>query len=169
MTTLLELAAARYSVRDYKPDPVQAELMAKVLEAGRLAPTACNKQPQRIKVISDFVGLQTVDRCTPCRFGAPAVILVCYDKTACWSRGFDGASSGEIDASIAASHMMLAAHDLGLGTCWVMHFDPDKLSMLLELPKTIVPVAMLPVGYPAVESAPAAGHSSRLPIESILL
>ena len=109
-----------------------------------------------------------VDECTPCRFGAPAVLLVCYDKSVCWKREFDGASSGEVDASIITSHMMLAAQDLGLGSCWVMYFDPVKTIELFALPDTIVPVAMLPVGYPAKDAAASEGHLNRLPLEKIL-
>jgi len=169
MTTFINLAQARYSVRKYKPQPVEPEKLAQVLEAGRTAPTACNNQPQRIKVITDPVDLAKVDKCTPCRFGAPAVLLVCYAKTVCWRREFDGATSGDVDASIVATHMMLAAHDLGLGTCWVMYFDPAKIVELFSLSENIVPVAMLPIGYPAEDAVPAKAHSQRAALGEILL
>ena len=169
MMTFSELAADRYSVRSYSPLPIEPEKLAQVLEAGRIAPTACNIQPQRIKVITDPAELAKVDECTPCRFGAPMVLLICYDQNVCWKRSFDGASSGEIDASIVATHLMLAAHDVGLGTCWVMYFDPAKTAELFDLPNNIVPVAMLPIGYPAEDAAPFEGHSKKLALDKILL
>ena len=169
MTTFLELAANRYSVRSFSARAIEPERLAQVLEAGRIAPTACNNQPHRVKVITAPVDLAKVDECTPCRFNAPAVLLVCYDKTVCWQRKFDGASSGEVDASIIATHFMLAAQDLGLGTCWVMHFDPAKTAELFALPKNIVPVAMLPIGYPAEDAAPSERHSDRKELADILL
>ena len=169
MSTFLELAASRYSVRKYDTRPVEPEKLAQILEAGRIAPTAHNDQPQRIKVITDTDDLAKVDECTRCRFGAPAVLLICYDKTTCWKRSFDSALSGEVDASIVTTHMMLAAQDLGLGTCWVMYFNPAKAIELFALPENIIPVAMLPVGYPAEDAAPSDRHNSRLDIKNLLI
>lgn len=165
----LDLAKARYSVRSFSKQPLEPEALAQVLEAGRIAPTACNIQPQRIKVITEAEDLAKVDECTPFRFGAPAVLLVCHDKTVCWKRRFDGALSGEVDASIVASYLMLAAHDAGLGTCWIMYFDPAKTTELFALPENIVPVAFLPIGYPAEDAVPAKQHDERYPLEKILL
>jgi len=97
------------------------------------------------------------------------VLLVCYDKTVCWKRKFDGASSGEVDASIITTHLMLAAQDAGLGTCWVMYFDPAKTIERFELPENIVPVAFLPIGYPDADAKPASGHSLKFVLDQILL
>jgi nitroreductase len=169
MNTFIELAKSRYSVRKYDSKPIPAEVMAQVLEAGRIAPTGCNNQSQRIKVITAAEDLAKVDQCTPCRFDAPAVLLVCYDKTVCWRRTFDGKSCGVSDACIVATHMMLEAADLGLGSCWVMHFDPAKATELFALPEHIVPVAMLPIGYPADDAAPAPMHEEKFGTENMLL
>ena len=169
MNSFLELAKERYSVRKYKDVPVETEVMAKILEAGRIAPTAGNRQPHRIKVITAAEDLAKVDVCTKCRFGAPAVLLVCYDKTAIWVRPFDGAGSGEVDASIVTTSMMMQAHDLGLGTCWVMYFNAATTSETFELPENIVPVAFLPLGYPADDAEPITKHFERLPLEEILI
>jgi nitroreductase len=166
--SFMDLAQARYSVRKYHPQPIEQDKLAQVLQAGHIAPTACNNQPQRIKVITGAVDLAKVDECTPCRFNAPVVLLVCYDKNVSWKRSFDGADSGEVDASIVTTHLMLAAHDLGFGTCWVMYFDPTKTIELFNLPKNIVPVAFLPIGYPADDSIPADGHTSKVALEEIL-
>ena len=169
MSTFLELAASRYSVRKYDARAIEPEKLAQILEAGRIAPTAHNDQPQRIKVITTPDDLAKVDECTRCRFGAPTVLLICYDKTACWKRSFDSALSGEVDASIVTTHMMLAAQDLGLGTCWVMYFNAEKAIEQFALPENIIPVAMLPVGYPAEGSTPSGMHDSRLEVERILI
>ena len=169
MTAFIDLALSRYSVRKFSSQAIEPEKLAQVLEAGRIAPTAHNDQPQRIKVITTADDLAKVDECTSCRFGAPTVLLICYDKTACWKRPFDAALSGEIDAGIVTTHMMLTAQDLGLGTCWVMYFDPAKAIELFAIPDNIIPVAMLPVGYPADNAAPSKLHSSRLDIKDIIL
>ena len=169
MTDFFELAAERYSVRSFSSKAVEPEKQERILETGRIAPTAHNDQPQRIKVITSAGDLAKVDECTPCRFGAPMVLLVCYDKTVCWKRPFDSALSGEVDASIVTTHMMLAAHGLGLGTCWVMYFDPAKATELFALPENIIPVAMLPVGYPAESASPSPMHGKRHDIAGLML
>ena len=169
MSDFMKLARERYSVRSYSQRAIKPEILNQVLEAGQVSPTACNNQPQRIKVITAHDDLAKVDKCTPCRFGAPTVLLICYDDKLAWERQFDGAHSGEVDASIVTAHMMLAAHDLGLGTCWVMYFDPAKATSLFALPNGIIPVAMLPIGYPAEYAAPSKQHEDRLPIGEMLL
>ena len=170
MTTFLELAAARYSVRSFSSRPIEPEKLAQVLEAARMAPTACNNQPQRIKVITGDVDLAKADECTPCRFNAPVVLLVCYDRTVCWTHPENrGLYSGEIDASIATTHLMMAAQDAGLGTCWVMKFEREKAAEMFALPENVVPVAMLPTGYRADDAAPSEFHSRRAALENILL
>jgi nitroreductase len=169
MKSFLELIKERYSVRGFKTQPIPEEKLAYVLEAGRIAPTACNNQPQRIKVITETEDLAKVDKCTPCRFNAPMVLLVCYDKTVCWKRSFDGAISGEVDASIVTTHLMLAAQEAELGSCWVMYFDKAKIIELFALSENIVPVAMLPIGFPAEDAIPADFHYQRATLEEILL
>jgi nitroreductase len=165
----LELVKDRYSVRSYKPKPIEPEKMSKVLESGRIAPTACNNQPQRIKVITSKEDLEKVDECTPCRFNSPAVLLICYDKTVSWKRKFDDADSGEVDASIVTTHLILAAQELGLGTCWVMYFNAAKAKELFALSENIIPVAFLPIGYPEDDAAPAPEHAKKVSLEDIIL
>jgi nitroreductase len=167
--SFFELARERYSVRSYRDTPVEPEKLEYILEAGRIAPTACNNQPQRIRVITGAADLAKVDECTPYRFGAPLVLLICYDRAVCWTRPFDGAKSGEVDASIVTTHLMLAAQEQGLGSVWVMYFDPAKASAAFNLPENIVPVAVLPVGYPAEGARPAKLHGQRLALRDMLL
>lgn len=161
----LQLAAARYSVRKFQPKPVSEEHISSILKAGHLAPTACNLQPQRILVIDGKEELEKLKRCTKCHFDAPAAFLVCYEKDACWQRRYDGKRSGEVDASIVTTHMMLAAASLGVGTTWVMSFDPVAVRSEFEVPEAFEPVVILVAGYPAEDAAPYPGHSEFRPIE----
>jgi nitroreductase len=163
-----QLSAQRHSVRRFTNKPVEAEKLELVLAAARNAPTAGNRQPQRILVISSPDGLQKIDRCTRCRFGAPVVFLVGYDSSACWVRPFDNAKSGEIDASIVTTQMMLQAADIGLGTTWVMHFDPAQLAKEFPLPVNFVPVALLVLGEPASDSTASERHTLRKPLENLV-
>jgi nitroreductase len=167
--SFLELTKSRYSARKFKDQPVEQDKLAQILEAGRVAPTAKNNQPQRIKIITTPEDFSKVDECTPCRFGAQLVLLICYDKEICWQRHFDGALSGEVDASIVTTSMMFAAEALGLGTCWVMHFDAQKASEVFALPENIIPVAMLPIGYRTDDCAPSPAHSTRMDMDAFLL
>lgn len=164
-----ELAAARFSVRRFKDKPVEKDKVDIILEAARIAPTAANRQPQRILVISEAKGLAKIDACTPYRFAAPLVFLICYDRNECWVRTFDGADSGEVDASIVTTQMMLQAADIALGTTWVMHFDPVKTREEFALPANIIPIAILPTGYPADDAEPASYHRLRHPLDRLLL
>ena len=92
-TDFLKLAAARYSVRKFRPDPVEPEKLDLILRAGNLAPTACNLQPQRILVLSSEESLDKLRRCTRCHFNAPAALLVCYHREECWKREYDEKST----------------------------------------------------------------------------
>lgn len=161
----LELAAQRYSVRKFSSKPVEKEKIDLILKAGQLSPTACNKQPQRILVIESESALDKLKECTAYHFHAPLAILICYDEAASWIRSFDNDNSGEVDASIVTTQMMLQAAQLGLGTTWVGFFDPAKVKELFHLPGNFVPVAILPTGYPAEDAMPSANHAKRLPIE----
>lgn len=165
----LKLAAERYSVRKFIDKPIGGALVDKLLQAALLAPTACNRQPQRILVVNGGEGVQTLKKCTECHFDAPAAMLVCYDKNECWTRGYDGKSSGDIDASIVAAHIMLEAAALGLGTTWVMHFIPEAVREEFALPDNIEPTALLVMGYPAEESEPSPLHAKSKPAEEIVV
>ena len=165
----LQLAAQRYSVRKFQEKKLPREALESILKAGMLAPTAHNNQPQRILVIDEPKGLEALDRATKCRFGAPDALLICYDKDACWKRDrYDGKASGEVDASIVTTHMMLAAADLGIGSTWVMHFDPVAMRREFSVPEEYEPVALLVMGYPAPDAAPAPGHSTFEPEEKLV-
>ena len=143
--------------------------MTQILEAGRAAPTACNFQPQRVFVIRSAEAREKLKKCTRCHFDAPVVLLVCCDKRASWKRKYDGADSGVVDASIVTTHMMLAAEALGVGSCWVMHFNPAVVRSEFALADELEPVALLPMGYPAAEAAPIAMHFERKPLIELVM
>jgi nitroreductase len=152
---LFELIAARYSVRAYKPDPVPDALLAQVLEAARLAPTADNRQPFMLIVLRT-AGRQTELKRVYNRdwfVGAPLVIAACGLPGQAWVRR-DGKNYMDVDVTIALDHLILAATDLGLGTCWVAAFDPAAAREVLCLPDTAEPIAFTPLGYPADDLRP---------------
>ncbi len=145
----------RYSERMYKSKRIQTEELFQILEAGRLAPSACNNQPWKFIVVSEEESLQKLYESYPKTWftGAPQVIVICGEREEAWVRAQDGKSSLDIDVAIAIDHMTLRATELGIGTCWVCAFDPKQVSELLQLPQGVEPIALLPVGYPASASS----------------
>lgn len=165
----LELSKTRFSVLEYDQRHVEQEVVDKIIEAGISAPTACNNQPQRILIIDSDDKKQRLNRAVPSKYYVPIAFLVCYDKRDCWIRPVDGKSSGDIDASIVTTHMMLEATELGLGTIWVMYWDPAKMKDEFELADYLEPTALLIAGYKSVTAKPRQGHLTRRNKEDILL
>ena len=154
-----ELAKDRYSVRTFKPDPIEKEKLDKILQAGRIAPTACNYQPQRIFVAKSEDARQKLAQVCQCTFGAPVILVVCYDRDRNWkSNLMPGYESGETDAAIVTTHMMLQAWELGIGSCWVGLFNADEVSNILGLPENLTVSALLPIGYAKDHAKPAHLH-----------
>ena len=168
MNDFLTLARERYSVRSFQQKPVAEKDIRRILSAGQLAPTGCNNQPQRVLVLQSGSALEKMRRCTKCHFDAPLGMLVCYDALQSWKRRYDGADSGWADASIVATHMMLAAHETGVGSTWVMYFDPDAIKAEFELPDHVVPVALLVMGYPAKDAQANPLHHQTKPLEDMV-
>ena len=184
----MDISKKRITVRKFAQVPVEDEKIQKILETGRWSPTAVNAQPQRILVLNTPESLakvrefcsfgydqKYVDLAKECDdqehgkinlyYGAPLVLFVAYDKTACWTHPQSGESSGPTDATIVATHMMLEAASLDLGTAWISYFDETKARELLRLPDTWHPVCMLYVGYPAEDFKPnprLSGHRKPL-------
>ena len=149
------LAEARYSVRAYRPDPVDETLLQKVLEAGILAPTACNLQPFRI-LVAATAGRETELRRVYRRewfVQGTYVIGIATVAGEGWVRK-DGKNHAEIDAAIAFDHMTLAATDLGLGTCWIANFDTAAAREVFHLADGEVPMFFSPLGWPADPARP---------------
>ena len=165
----LELSRARYSVLEYDDRPVEQELIDKIINAGIAAPTACNNQPQRILIIDSDESRHKLNNVVPSKYYVPLAFLVCYNKLECWRRPMDGKSSGDIDASIVTTHMMMEATELGLGSIWVMYWDPTKMKTEFTLHDELEPVALLIVGYKSDVSKPRQGHLTRKNRDAILL
>lgn len=164
----LELAKSRYSCRSFSNKEVETEKIKKILEAGRVAPTAVNYQPQRILVIQDKEKLDKLSECTRYGWNAPLIMIICYDKNISWKRKYDNKDEGIVDASIVTTHMMLEAYSLGLGTTWIGAFNPDMVRKVYNIPDNFEIVALLPIGYPSNDATPSAMHEKRNSIEEMV-
>ena len=161
----LELAEKRFSVRAFSDKKVEKDVIEKILHAGQVAPTACNNQPQRIFVIESQDALEKLKKCTTSHFNAPLAFLISYNKDECWKREYDGKLSGDIDASIVCTHMMLEAANLGVGSTWVMHYIPEVVKEEFALPDNLDSTAILVMGYPKEDTMPSPRHYENKAIE----
>ena len=158
--SFMELSRARYSVRSFKDTPIEEEKLNLILEAGRIAPTACNNQPQKVYVAKSEEARKKLASVCRCTFDAPVILVVCYDRTRDWkNKLMPGYESGETDAAIVCTHMMLQAADLGIGSCWVGYFNAQEVSDVLGLPEDITVSALLPIGYAVENAEPAPLHT----------
>lgn len=151
-----QLLRERYSVREYKTLKVSKALIIEVLEAGRMAPSAANKQPWSFILISEDENLEKIKKVYNRDWfkKVPQVIVICGNHNESWKRSYDKKDLCDIDIAIAVDHMTLRAAELGLGSCWVCHFDPEVVSEVLNLPEHIEPIALLPIGYPLNSNKP---------------
>ena len=161
MKDFISLAAERYSCRKFSDKAVEDEKIQKILEAGRLAPTAKNGQPQFIYVVKSKEMREKMKDVSPCTFDAPVIFVMCGDVQECWHDPYTGRPRSEMDVSIITTHMTLEAADLGLGSTWVCMINPHKLHTLLDMPANLYPYCILPVGYPADDAAPSDRHTMR--------
>jgi len=164
----MELAAQRYSVRRFSEEKIPRDVIDRILKAAHLAPTGCNYQPQKIYVLESHASLEALKACTTSHFHAPLAFLICYDREKSWKRPYDGADSGPVDASIVTTHMMLQGWTEGVGSTWVMMFDPEKVRQSFRIPENLEPVALLPMGYPAENARPSRLHSQFIPLEDMV-
>ena len=146
-----ELVKKRYSVRAYKPDPVEDEKLNHILDIVRLAPTAANRQPFKVIIIHTAGREEELKRIYHRDWfvTAPVLICVCTQPSVAWVRGLDGKNYSDVDAAIIMDHIVLSATELGLGTCWVAAFNPEQARQILHLPDEITPLLFTPLGYPA--------------------
>ena len=164
-----KLMKERYSVRKFDSRPVEPEKVEAILAAAQAAPTARNLQPQRLLVLQSREALEKLTHVTGCSYGCTLAVVVCYDENLCWHRGYDGKSSGDIDATIVATHMMLAAWEEGIGSTWVMAFDPQALRREYYLPENIQPTAILVMGYAAPDAQPSPNHTATISREEMVV
>ncbi len=164
MHDFLTLAKERFSVRKFAKQSVSKTVIERILLAGQAAPTACNFQPQHIFVLQSEEALAKLRQCTRCHFEAPLAMLVCYDNLQSWKRKFDGQDSGWVDASIVTTHLMMEAWDQGVGSTWVMYFDPEAIKAEFALPENLIPAALLVMGYPAEDAQINPLHTQKKPL-----
>ena len=166
---LMDALRGRYSVRKFSDAMPAREQIEAVLEAGRLAPTARNSQPQRLYVITKPDDLAKIDESTRCRYGAPVCIIIGYstDEAFDHSRIVESEpwSYGELDATSVLVHMMLKATELGLGTCWLGAFDGGALHRAFDIPESVVIRAILDLGTPAPDCTTSTNHEKRRPLD----
>ena len=156
-----EVIEKRYSCRKFDGRKIERAQLEAILEAGRIAPTAKNLQEQRIYVIESEQALEAVDRLTPCRYGAPTVLAVAYDKNSVFTYPGGRVNSGAEDATIVATHMILAAANEGVDSVWLNFFDPDIAAKELGLPENEEIVMMMPLGFAAEGAGPSPQHTSK--------
>ena len=156
-----KLVRERYSVRKFDGRPVGEADLAAILEAARVAPTAVNKQPFRLLVLKTPESMAKLAECTKYTFGAPLAVIVCARADEAWVRPIDQDNAAVVDAAIVGAHIMLAAHDRGLGSTWVGFFDPAAVRARFNLPAELVPVAAFPIGHPAADATPSPKHAQR--------
>ena len=156
-----EVVKARYSCKKYSDRQVEKENLEAILNAGRLAPTAKNLQEQHIYVVQSPEVLAKVDSVTPCRYGAPTVLVVAFDSTNVFTYPGGKRDSGVEDATIVATHMILAAADEGVDSCWVNFLDPEKMAEVLGLPENEEILMIMDLGYAAEGAGPLPNHENR--------
>lgn len=164
----LELCKKRYSVRNFSSKKVEDEKLLRILEAGRIAPTAKNSQSQKIFVLKSENALEKIHKATPMSYNAPLILLVCYDIEESYKNPaetlYENYDGGEVDAAIVVSSMMYEATELGLGTLWARGFDSRKIVDAFGLPPNLHVVCLLDIGYAAEESEPSERHFLRKPL-----
>ena len=163
-----EVVKKRYSCKKFDGRKVEKEKLNDILEAGRLAPTAKNLQEQKIYVVESEDGLAKIDSVTPCRYGASTVLVVAYDKNNVFVYPGEKRDSGVEDASIVATHMILAAANVGVDSCWINFFDPAKLAKALNLPDNEEVLMVMNLGYAAPDTKPLDSHKNRKAMEEIV-
>lgn len=150
LNDFLTLAKARYSCRSYAATPVDDATLDSILEAARLAPSACNRQPWLFAVVKSDDKRSVIHSAYERDFikPVPVFVVVCGRHDEAWHRGADNKDHTDVDAAIAAEHICLAAAAAGLGSCWICNFEPTKLAAL-GLPDDVEPIAIIPIGHPA--------------------
>jgi nitroreductase len=157
-----ELIRKRFSVRKYTDELLTPGQIDEILMAGNVAPTAKDVQPQRIYVLESREAMAKLSEAIgPMVFGAPNAFIVCGDRDEACVRPFDGWNFSQTDATIVTDHMMLAAHDLGLGTCWIGYFDPKVVRETFSIPENEEIYHILLVGHPAEDCVPGPLHAKR--------
>jgi len=148
---VLDVIQARRSIRKYKEDPIPEEVLRRVLEAARLAPSGKNLQPWKFIIVRDIELKEQLARAS---FGqyfmvkAPVIIVACGFPDNCYARMGRYMKSWAVDVSIALEHLILQAQEENLGTCWIGAFEEKEVKLILKVPENVRVLAMTPLGYP---------------------
>lgn len=165
----LELAKRRCTTRGFTDKKIDKDDLNRILSAGRVAPTACNKQPQRIIVVQQPDNILRVQRAYQ-TFCSQCILIVCQDKRSPLIRPFDGKCSGDLDIGIICDHIMLAARELNIGSVMVGLFDPKIIRKEFNIPEYIEPTALLILGYPEEGFLSPERHiTERKPLEDTVM
>lgn len=165
----LELAKARCTTRGFTDEKISKMDLDRILSVGLVAPSACNRQPQRIIVVQDPENLSKVQKAYQ-TFGSQCVLIVCRDTRNELIRPFDRKCSGDLDIGIVCDHMLLAARELGIGSVMVGLFDLNIIRREFGIPEYIEPTALLILGYPEKGFLNPERHSvERKPISQTIM
>ena len=167
-STFLNLCKSRFSVREYSQKPIEPEKIDALIKVAQLSPTAANKQPQKIYIITKEEDKKKLTTVTKYTFNAPMFFLVCSDKNQAWKHKTEDTYSTEIDGSIVATNIILEAHDLGLGSVFVRSFKTQEIKELFNIPDNMVPIALLPLGYPKAGTKPSEMHYKRKNVKDMV-
>ena len=160
-----EVIKNRYSCKKFDSSrQVSEEQLNEIPEAGRLAPTAKNLQEQHIYVAQSAEALAKIDEATPCRYGAPTVLVVAFDRNNVYTYPDGKRTSGIEDAAIVATHLILAAANEGVNSCWINFVQIDQLHDALGLPDNEEILMLLDLGFAAPGAGPGPNHTSRKPL-----
>lgn len=163
----IDLAKSRYSCRAFSEKPVETEKLDLILDAGRLAPTATNAQPVRVLVLKSEAALTKLRGLTRMAYNAPVVLVVLYDTDVSWKAANynDPFDAGDMDASIVATHLMLAAKSVGLDSLWARAFNAAEVAKAFDLPENVHVACIVDIGYADPEKGgPSPRHSARKPM-----
>lgn len=169
-SSLMQVMAERFSCRNYDTSRLPGrDLLDAVLDAARIAPSACNRQPWRFMIVEGDEAHQVMARAYEREWikTAPAFIIALGDHDTAWHRPYDGKDHTDVDISIAIEHLCLAAASVGLGTCWVCNFNPDVIRKAYSLPEHLEPIAIIPIGYPAAGAS--APQKTRKSLDEIVI
>ena len=144
-----------FPMRRFTMSPVEDHVLQDILEAARLAPSATGHQPHRILALRNRDSLRKLKTCIYSNFDAPLVLAVCCDTKPHGPRPSCHQRQGSVDMAIVATHIRQAARRHGLETAWVGRFDPDAFRTVFELPESVIPVALFPIGHPEPETSHA--------------
>ena len=165
-----DLIKNRERVRDYNPNrTIDLVVLNRILNAGRLAPSASNRQPWTFLLVSSPEKLEEIRPCyeQPWFQNAPHILIIIGDKSKSWVRSYDGYNSIETDLAIVMDHIILAAENENVGTCWIEAYDPKMLSDALSLKENEVVYSITPLGYQN-DGYKKLANKQRKPLEDIL-